>query len=38
MKKVMANSAWSEKVVQLLRRMNSFYFPGAMRTLVGQRT
>lgn len=27
----MANGAWSEKVVQLLRRMNSFYFPGTMR-------
>lgn len=24
----MANSVWSEKVVQLLRRMNSFYLPG----------
>lgn len=30
----MANGAWSEKVVQLLRRMNSFYFPGTKRTLL----
>uniref|UniRef100_UPI0037E82564 thiamin pyrophosphokinase 2 n=1 Tax=Semicossyphus pulcher TaxID=241346 RepID=UPI0037E82564 len=27
----MANSAWSEKVLQLLRRMNSFYLPGSCR-------
>lgn len=31
----MANGAWSEKVVQLLRRMNSFYFPGTLRTWRG---
>lgn len=31
----MANGAWSEKVVQLLRRMNSFYFPGTMHTWRG---
>lgn len=27
----MANSVWSEKVLQLLRRMNSFYLPGSCR-------
>ncbi|XP_059190144.1 thiamin pyrophosphokinase 2 [Centropristis striata] len=27
----MANSAWSEKVVRLLRRMNNFYLPGSCR-------
>ncbi|XP_074537384.1 thiamine pyrophosphokinase 2 [Halichoeres trimaculatus] len=28
----MANSAWSEKMIQLLRRMNNFYSPGSCRT------
>ncbi|XP_038577558.1 thiamin pyrophosphokinase 2 isoform X3 [Micropterus salmoides] len=27
----MANSGWSEKVLQLLRRMNNFYLPGSCR-------
>lgn len=27
----MANSAWSEKILQLLRRMNNFYQPGSCR-------
>ncbi|XP_028439681.1 thiamine pyrophosphokinase 2 isoform X2 [Perca flavescens] len=27
----MANSAWSEKIVQLLRRMNNFHLPGSCR-------
>ncbi|XP_049437714.1 thiamin pyrophosphokinase 2 [Epinephelus fuscoguttatus] len=27
----MANSAWSEKILQLLRRMNNFYLPGSCR-------
>ncbi|XP_073326548.1 thiamin pyrophosphokinase 2 [Pagrus major] len=27
----MANSAWSERVLQLLRRMNNFYLPGSGR-------
>ncbi|KAM6929108.1 thiamine pyrophosphokinase 2 [Lycodopsis pacificus] len=28
----MANSAWSEKILQLLRRMNNFYLPGSCRS------
>ncbi|KAF1390951.1 hypothetical protein PFLUV_G00063430 [Perca fluviatilis] len=27
----MANSAWSEKILQLLRRMNNFHLPGSCR-------
>ncbi|XP_028266033.1 thiamine pyrophosphokinase 2 [Parambassis ranga] len=27
----MANCAWSEKILQLLRRMNNFYLPGSCR-------
>ncbi|XP_074499205.1 thiamine pyrophosphokinase 2 [Sebastes fasciatus] len=27
----MAHSAWSEKILQLLRRMNNFYLPGSCR-------
>ncbi|XP_041801585.1 thiamin pyrophosphokinase 2 [Chelmon rostratus] len=27
----MANSAWSEKILELLRRMNNFYLPGSCR-------
>ncbi|XP_031732794.1 thiamine pyrophosphokinase 2 [Anarrhichthys ocellatus] len=28
----MANSAWSENILQLLRRMNNFYLPGSCRS------
>ncbi|XP_054465584.1 thiamin pyrophosphokinase 2 [Anoplopoma fimbria] len=28
----MSNSAWSQKILQLLRRMNNFYLPGSCRS------